>query len=77
MLNLFGMIKGGTITDGTTVAQLPVGYRPLNPKNAITYSAHTQKFAVWSISPNGNIMCASGLSVSGVSLAGIKFRRGN
>lgn len=75
-VELFGMIKGGTITDGTTVAQLPVGYRPLNPENAITYSAHTQKFAVWSVSPNGNVMCASGLAAAGVSLAGIKFRRG-
>lgn len=76
-VELFGMIKGGTITDGTVVAQLPAGYRPLNPENAITYSSHTQKFAVWSINPNGNVMCASGLAVAGVSLAGIKFRRGN
>lgn len=76
-VELFGMIKGGTLTDGTVVAQSPAGYRPLNPGNAITYSLHTQKFAVWSISPNGNVMCASGLAVAGVSLAGIKFRRGN
>ncbi|MDF3863452.1 SGNH/GDSL hydrolase family protein [Pseudomonas denitrificans (nom. rej.)] len=76
-VELFGMIKGGTVTDGTAVAQLPAGYRPLNPENAITYSSHTQGFAVWSVTPNGNIVCAKGLAVGGVSLAGIKFRRGN
>ncbi len=76
-VELFGMIKNGTITDGTAVAQLSVGYRPLNPENAITYSSHAQKFAIWTILTNGNILGPSGLAVGGVSLAGIKFRCGN
>lgn len=76
-VELFGMIKNGTTTDGTVVATLPAGYRPLNAENAITYSSHAQKFAVWAIGTNGNITCASGLSAAGTSLAGIKFRRGN
>lgn len=74
-VEMSGMIKGGTITDGTVVAVLPVGFRPLNPENGISYSG--AGVAAWSVLPNGNIVGAKGLSAGGTSLAGIKFRRGN
>lgn len=76
-VELFGMIKGGTVTDGTIVAVLPAGARPLNPENAITYSGAAAGFAQWSINISGQIIGAKGLSSTGTSLAGIKFRRGN
>lgn len=76
-VELYGMIKGGTVADGTVVAILPPGYRPLTPENGISYSGSSQGFATWAITPDGRISGAKGLSASGTSLAGIKFRRGN
>jgi hypothetical protein len=54
MIVVKGFIKGGTITAGTVVATLPVGYRPL--QTIMISDVAWDYYARWDIQPNGNIV---------------------
>jgi hypothetical protein len=66
-----GLIKGGTITTGTTLFTLPVGYRPLQDMHIRTVSAGL--FAYIQIYANGDVKTAGTTSATYLSIDAISF----
>lgn len=68
---LKGMISGGTATNGTILATLPVGYRPMIPLLFGTSTSSNVSGRI-DVYPNGNIVIIAGSS-SWISLDNIRF----
>jgi hypothetical protein len=75
VVHIRGMIKGGTGTDGTTIFNLPIGYRPSN--NKYITIANNNAFAVLSIKTTGNVDTNMTVSNVWISLDNISFKVGN
>lgn len=72
VVHLSGMVKGGSITDGSVIFTLPPGYRPNAPEKFITVSVNA--ICILDIYTNGNVTIRAGANASWVSLSGISFR---
>ena len=72
VVHLSGMVKGGTITDGTVIFTLPTGYRPTAPEKFITVSVNA--ICILDIYTNGNVTIRAGANASWLSLSGISFK---
>ncbi|MGD6877823.1 DUF859 family phage minor structural protein [Bacillus infantis] len=72
VVHISGVVKGGTVSDGTVIFTLPVGYRPTAPEKFITVSVNA--ICVLDIYANGNVTIRAGANTSWVSLSGISFR---
>lgn len=80
VVTLTGMIKNGTITDGTTLFTLPVGYRPRqNPEFALAQCGTTAAVVPCSIRilSSGVVALMDGGVAGFLSLTGISFEAGN
>ena len=71
VVHLGGMVKGGTVTDGTVIFALPSGYRPRSPEKFITVSVNA--ICILDIYTNGNVTIRAGANASWLSLSGISF----
>ena len=71
VVHLSGMVKGGTVTDGTVLFTLPSGYRPRSPEKFITVSVNA--ICILDIYTNGNVTIRAGANASWLSLSGISF----
>lgn len=74
VVHISGMIKGGTVSDGTVLFVLPVGYRPRTPEKFITVSVNA--ICILDIYANGNVTIRAGANTSWLSLSGISFKVG-
>lgn len=72
VIYLRGLIKSGTVTAGTVLFTLPVGYRPSSDKHMDTVSNGVH--AVLNVMANGQVKINASVSASYLSLAGIIFR---
>lgn len=72
IVSLRGMIKGGIVTGGTTIATLPVGYRPAGQ---IICSAVTNPntYGRYDVLPDGKVQVREGVNNGWLSLAGCDF----
>lgn len=61
----YGTIKDGTVTDGTTLFTLPVGYRPA--KQIVTVGATQTAFARIDVEPDGDVVGRFGLLAANTS----------
>jgi hypothetical protein len=75
VVHLRGLIKSGTTTAGTTLFNLPIGYRPSN--NKFTIIANHNTFAILSINTTGNVNINTTVSSVWISLDNISFKVGN
>ena len=75
VVHISGVVKGGTLTDGTVIFTLPSGYRPRSPEKFITISVNA--ICVLDIYANGNVTIRAGANASWLSLSGISFAAGN
>lgn len=75
MVHLSGMVKGGTVSDGTVLFVLPSGYRPRSPEKFITVSVNA--ICILDIYTNGNVTIRAGANTSWLSLSGISFTAEN
>lgn len=75
MVNLIGLIKSGTTSFGTVIANLPSGFRPLNTHMFILASSDgsTGKPSIVEVKSNGDISCGATVSNGYLSLDGIRF----
>lgn len=72
IVSLGGRIKSGTVTAGTTIVTLPVGYRPANARTYVCgNSAGT--YASVEVFADGTVKCGAGVSNTWTSLDGIAF----
>lgn len=72
VVHISGMVKGGTITDGTVIFTLPSGYRPSAPEKFLVVSVNA--LCILDIYTNGNVTIRAGANASWVSLSGISFK---
>lgn len=71
---LRGLIGGGTVTSGTVIFNLPVGYRPTSDKHfATTAAASAAAFALLNVMANGDVKTNDPFSNTWASLANISF----
>lgn len=75
VVHISGMVKGGTIADGTVIFTLPSGYRPRSPEKFITVSVNA--ICIIDIYTNGSVTIRAGANASWLSLSGISFTSGN
>lgn len=71
VVHLSGMVKGGTVTDGTVIFTLPSGYRPRSPEKFLVVSVNA--ICILDIYTNGNVTIRAGANASWLSLSGISF----
>lgn len=71
-VHLRGMVKGGTGTAGTTIIQLPVGYRPGDVQQLFFTMSNSANCRI-DITTGGAIILSAG-SATWVSLSGINFK---
>jgi len=75
VVHISGMVKGGTVADGTVIFTLPAGYRPRTPEKFITVSVNA--ICILDIYTNGNVTIRAGANTSWLSLSGISFKAEN
>ncbi len=68
-----GLIKNGTTTNGTTLTQLPAGFRPRTTQVFMCPTNSSTAFAKFSIDTGGNVVGVTGLDATQTSLSGISF----
>lgn len=68
---LRGLIKNGTVTSGTTIMVLPVGYRPSAAKHFACVSNNA--VCTLQVYPNGDVKIGANANATWVSLANISF----
>jgi type II secretory pathway pseudopilin PulG len=76
IVNLHGLIKSGTVANGTVIASLPVGYRPKYDIicEETTYDpANSSGYARIDVTSAGNIVTREGVNNGWVSLAGCDY----
>lgn len=74
VVQLFGLIAPGTTTAGTTVATLPVGYRPASDHIFKTSGGASTAFADLYVKSNGTITIQNtGGTITWLSLSGVRF----
>jgi Siphovirus protein of unknown function (DUF859) len=76
VVHLAGLIKGGTVTNGTTLFTLPVGYRPANQHINICYGAGSGVGSPVRVDvhSSGAVVGQTNLDAGWTSLAGISFK---
>ena len=72
VVHLGGLVKSGTIVDGTVIFTLPEGYRPRASEKFITVSLNA--ICVVDIYASGNVTIRAGANAGWLSLSGICFR---
>ena len=72
VVHLGGLVKSGTIVDGTVIFTLPEGYRPRASEKFITVSLNA--ICVIDIYASGNVTIRAGANAGWLSLSGICFR---
>ena len=72
VVHLGGLVKSGTIVDGTVIFTLPEGYRPRASEKFITVSLNAT--CVVDIYASGNVTIRAGANAGWLSLSGICFR---
>jgi len=76
-VNLEGAIKGGTLTSGTQIAAIPLGYRPMQPSQprfSTLCVGSTGSFADIYVTPGGAVVLAQTLTAGTLlSLDGCRF----
>lgn len=77
VVHLEGLVKSGTVTNGTVIATLPseVGYRPSTRKVFTTWTNDTAQHACRiDVLTTGDIICGQSVGNTYLSLDGITFR---
>lgn len=73
-VHLRGFVKGGTISTGTIVFKLPVGYRPEKSSYFCTGTNNSGSSTSWQVSSNGDVIILYGGSSSYCSIGTLIFK---
>lgn len=72
IVSLQGLIRNGTVTSGTTLFTLPVGYRPIDV-TMCSVVTNPDAIARIDINTNGTVVTREGVTTGWLSLAGCEF----
>lgn len=71
VVHMAGLIKSGTVTAGTVIATLPLGYRPSSQE--IYVVANNGVGQTVQVATNGQISLGAGIGNTSLSLTGVRF----